>query len=64
MYETYTGKTGEHSKEIVDAFFTPMKNMPKDTKESYSQSMEGAIKGLDEKRTACISRRLKSQGDL
>ena len=55
MYETYTGKTGEHSKEIVDAFFTPMKNMPKDTKESYSQSMEGAIKGLDEKKEQLVS---------
>ncbi len=62
MYETYTGKTGEHSKEIVDAFFTPMKNMPKDTKESYSQSMEGAIKGLDEKKNSLYLKAVEITG--
>ena len=62
LYETYTGKTGEHSKEIVDAFFTPMKNMPKDTKESYSQSMEGAIKGLDEKKNSLYLKAVEITG--
>lgn len=50
LYETYTGKTGKHSNEIVNAYFTPMENMPEDTKEKFSQSMEGAIKGLEEKK--------------
>ena len=52
LYETYTGKTNKHSEEIVNAFFTPMKNMPKDTKESFSQSIEGALQGLEEKKNS------------
>lgn len=52
LYETYTGKTNKHSEEIVNAFFTPMKNMPKDTKESFSRSIEGALQGLEEKKNS------------
>ena len=52
LYETYTGKTGKQSEEIVKAFFTPMENMPKDTKESFLQSIEGAIEGLEEKKNS------------
>lgn len=52
LYETYAGKTNEHSEEIVNAFFTPMENMPKDTKESFLQSIEGAIEGLEEKKNS------------
>ena len=50
VYETYTGKTGKHSEEIVSAFFTPMENMPKDTKEKFQSAVDGAIKGLDERK--------------
>lgn len=50
LYETYTGKTGKHSEEIVSAFFTPMENMPKDTKEKFQSAVDGAIKGLDERK--------------
>lgn len=50
LYETYTGKTGEHSDNIVRAFFKPMENMPKDTKEKFQSAVDGAIKGLDERK--------------
>lgn len=50
LYETYTGKTGKHSEEIVSAFFTPMENMPKETKEKFQSAVDGAIKGLDERK--------------
>lgn len=49
LYETYTGKTGEHSKEIVNAFTEPMKYMPDDVKEKFKESMQGAIDGCSEK---------------
>ena len=50
LYETYTGKTSEHSEEIVNAFKEPMKNLPADTKESFKQSVQGAIDGCEEKK--------------
>lgn len=50
LYETYTGKTGNHSEEIVSAFFIPMENMPNDTKEKFKSAVDGAIDGLEEKK--------------
>ena len=50
LYETYTGKTGEHSEEIVSAFFTPMENMPEETKNNFKEAVQGAIDGLEEKK--------------
>lgn len=48
LYETYTGKTGEHSSEIVKAFFKPMDGMDEETKTSFANSIKGGIEGLDE----------------
>lgn len=56
LYETYTGKTGEHSEEIVNAFFVPMENMPNDTKEKFKDAMEGALGGLEEKKDTLFSK--------
>ena len=50
LYETYTGKTGNHSEEIVSAFFTPMENMPEETKNNFKEAVQGAIDGLEEKK--------------
>lgn len=50
LYETYTGKTGEHSDNIVRAFFKPMENMPEDTKNNFKEAVQGAIEGLEEKK--------------
>lgn len=50
LYETYTGKTGKHSEEIVNAFFTPMENMPEETKNNFKEAVQGAIDGLEEKK--------------
>lgn len=50
LYETYTGKTGKHSEEIVNAFFAPMKNISGDTKEKFKSAVDGAIDGLEEKK--------------
>lgn len=50
VYETYTGKTGKHSEEIVSAFFTPMENMPEETKNNFKEAVQGAIDGLEEKK--------------
>ena len=48
LYETYTGKTGEHSEEIVSAFLKPMKNMPKETQYNFKEAVQGAIDGISE----------------
>lgn len=64
LYETYTGKTGKHSNEIVNAYFTPMENMPEDTKEKFSQSMEGAIKGLEEKKNTLYLKAAEISGGV
>lgn len=48
LYETYTGKTSEHSEEIVKAFFEPMKKMPEDTQNKFKETLQGAINGLSE----------------
>ena len=48
LYETYTGKTGEHSAEIVSSFFTPMQTMPQDAKDKFKETIGGAIEGLNE----------------
>ena len=49
LYETYTGKTHDSAKNIVDAFFEPMENMDSETKEKFSSVVDGAIQGLNEK---------------
>lgn len=46
LYETYAGKTNEKSQKIVDAFYEPMHNMPKETKEKFAAAIEGGINGL------------------
>lgn len=56
LYETYTGKTGEHSKEIVNAFTEPMKYMPDDVKEKFKESLQGAIDGCSEKEGSLFSK--------
>ena len=48
LYETYTGKTGDHAENIVSAFFKPMKNMPDDTKNNFKEAVQGAIDGISE----------------
>lgn len=47
LYESYTGKTYKQSEGIVKAFYNPMKNMDKDTYNSFQQTMNGAIGGLE-----------------
>ena len=49
LYETYSGKTEEESKWLVDAFFAPMKDMPDEVKETFKASMDGGIAGLESK---------------
>lgn len=48
LYEVYTGKTGEHSEEIVSAFFTPMKNMPEEARATFMDTLNGAIQGISD----------------
>lgn len=48
LYETYTGKTGEHSEEIVNSFFKPMESMPEDAKEKFKLTLSGALDGISE----------------
>lgn len=62
LYETYTGKTGKHSEEIVSAFYEPMKNMPDDTKEKFKSTMDGAIKGLEEKKDSLYYKAVEIAG--
>ena len=52
LYETYTGKTGDQSENIVQAFFQPMENMPEETKENFQETMQGAIDGLESKESS------------
>lgn len=52
LYETYTGKTGEQSERIVNAFYEPMNNMEDDTREDFMNAMEGAIQGLSNKESS------------
>lgn len=47
LYETYSGKTLESSKSIVNSFFRPMESMPSDTREKFIQTLNGAISGLE-----------------
>lgn len=46
LYETYAGKTNEKSQKIVDAFYEPMHNMPDETREKFSDAIQGGINGL------------------
>lgn len=54
VYETYTGKTGKHSDNIVRAFFKPMENMPEETKNNFKEAVQGAIDGLEEKKDSLL----------
>lgn len=54
LYEVYTGKTGKHSENIVNAFFEPMDGMEKETKEKFRSSMDGAMEGLEEKKNSLL----------
>lgn len=50
LYETYSGKTNEKSKEIVKAFSEPMEKLPDETKKKFSDALQGANDGLEEKK--------------
>ena len=49
LYETYTGRTGEQSENIVNAFYEPMDGMEEETKASFQNAMKGAYDGLTSK---------------
>ena len=48
LYEVYTGKTGEHSEEIVNAFFTPLKHMPEEARTAFQDTLNGAVEGISD----------------
>ncbi|MDO4425731.1 MAG: hypothetical protein Q4D17_08225, partial [Planctomycetia bacterium] len=56
LYETYTGKTGDHSEAIVNAFKEPLKFLPEETKEKFKESMQGAIDGCSEKESSLFDK--------
>lgn len=43
LYETYTGKVGEKSTEIVNAFNKPMQNLPEDTRNNFANAMKSGL---------------------
>ena len=49
LYETYTGKTGRQSRNIVNAFFNPIRSLPDKTKETFKSVVDGAMEGLSSK---------------
>ena len=55
LYETYSGKTLDCSEDIVKSFFIPMKDIPEETRTQFQNTMEGAIKGLKDKKLALYS---------
>lgn len=59
LYETYTGKMGEKSGDIVAAFFAPMENLDEDTKELYKDAVQGAVNGCDEKKDSLFSKAME-----
>ena len=50
LYEVYAGKTNTSAKNIVKNFFDPMKEMKEETREAFEESLNGAIKGLENKK--------------
>lgn len=56
LYETYTGKVGEKSQDIVDAYFSPMKDLDEDTKNAYKEAVQGAVNGCEEKKDSLFSK--------
>lgn len=59
LYETYTGKMGEKSGDIVAAFFAPMENLDEDTKGLYRDAVQGAVNGCDEKKDSLFSKAME-----
>ena len=49
LYETYTGKTGEHSEEISRAFITPLSGLGEETNQKFVDAMNGALEGIESK---------------
>ncbi len=59
LYETYTGKIGDKSEDIVSAFFAPMQNLDEKTKNAYRDAVQGAVNGCDEKKDSLFSKALE-----
>ncbi len=59
LYETYTGKVGKKSQDIVDAYFAPMEGLDKDTKETYKKAVSGAIQGCEEKKDSLFNKAIE-----
>lgn len=54
LYESYTGKMGTHSKEIVKAVKDPMNGLPEKTQKAFQDAVQGAINGLESKKESLI----------
>lgn len=50
LYETYTGKTNESAKGIINAFYGPMAQMKPETKKNFEQALQGAIDSCEKKK--------------
>lgn len=59
LYETYTGKVGDKSQNIVDAYYAPMENMDEETKEKYKDAVSGAIQGCEEKKDSLFNKAIE-----
>lgn len=64
LYETYSGKMGKKSEDIVKAFSTPFESMPENTKEKFSAAMDGAINGLQEKEDTLFDKAANIAGSV
>lgn len=50
LYEVYAGKTNKSAENIVKNFFDPMEGMDEETRKAFQDSLEGALKGLEDKK--------------
>lgn len=49
LYEFYSGEISKESQNIVNAFMTPLKDMPEETKNTFQLALDGAVNGLRER---------------
>lgn len=54
LYESYTGKMGTHSKELIEAVKDPMNELPEKTQKAFQDAVQGAINGLENKKESLI----------
>ena len=64
LYESYAGKTNIKAKDIVNAFFDPIKAMPEESRKEFAKVVDGCTEGLESREDTLFAKAASIAGTV